>query len=215
MEASRRPVEQDVRPVIINLGCGFKKCEGGINVDGFEACNPDILWDLNKTPYPWEDNSVDTIYAYHVFEHLENWWGAFTECARILKDRGQIEIRVPDASSDSAITYRDHLNIISLFSFDGILNRLGGRTLNSWAAEQKIPPVVLIRYARVPFQRYNWIPIWILKFCAKHLRNFIWEQRFLFVKIKVDDLSKIKVEGHPRTEYLKLMRKYNPIKEVV
>jgi SAM-dependent methyltransferase len=213
MAADRSEMAQNDKPVILNLGCGFRKHEQAINVDGFKACNPDILWDLSKFPYPWADNSIDSIYAYHVFEHISDWWGAFQECSRILKPRGQLEIRVPDPSSDSAIVYRDHLHTIGLFSFDGIPNRLGGRSLNSWAAEQEIIPLVLIRYARVPFAIYNWVPIWILKFCAKHLRNFIWEQRFLFIKIKVDDWSKIKVDGHPKTEYLKLMRRYKPPKE--
>jgi SAM-dependent methyltransferase len=214
MGSDSKKVEQNVNPVVINLGCGFKKYEGGINVDGFSACDPDILWNLNETPYPWNDNSVDIIYAYHVFEHLDNWWEAFRECARILKPGGQLEIRVPDPSSDSAVVYRDHVHVISLFSFDGIANRLKGRVLNSWAASQEIPPIVLIRYARVPFAEYNWIPIWILKYFAKHLRNYIWEQRFLFVKIEVNDWTKIEIKGHPKTEYLKLMRKPKVKKEI-
>lgn len=215
MATDNTEVAQNAKPVVINLGCGFRRFEGGINVDGFSACEPDVLWDLNKTPYPWADNSVDAIYAYHIMEHLDNWWDAFSECARILKDRGQLEIRVPDPSSDSAMVYRDHVQVISLFSFDGILNRLGGRKFNSWAASQQIVPLVLVKYARVPFQEYNWMPIWLLKFCAKHLRNYIWEQRLLFVKVKTDDLSKVKVTGHPKTEYLKKMRKYIPKKQEV
>lgn len=213
MEASHKAVAQDAGPVVINLGCGFRKEESFINVDGFPACKPDVLWDLNKMPYPWADNSVDQIYAYHIMEHLENWWGAFAECARILKPRGQMEIRVPDPSSDSAVVYRDHLQVIGLFSFDGILNRMGGRRLNSWAACQDVVPVVLVRYARVPFPEYNWMPIWLLRFCGKHFRNFIWEQRFLFVKVEPRDWSKVKISGHPRTEYLKKMRKYIPDQE--
>jgi len=205
MEASREIVGEDAKPVVLNLGCGYKKFVGGTNVDGFSACEPDVLWDLNKTPYPWDDDSVDEIYAYHVMEHLPNWWGAFSECARILKPGGKIEIRVPDPSSDTAIVYRDHVHVIGLFSFDGIANRQGGRTLNAWAATQDIVPVILVRYARVPFKEYNWMPVWLLKFLGKHYRNYIWEQRFLFTKVKVDDWSKVKVEGHPKTEYLKLM----------
>jgi len=208
-------VEQDDSQIVLNIGCGYRKFVGGINVDGFPACKPDVLWDLNKTPYPWEDNSIDAIYAYHVFEHLENWWEAFSECARILKPGGQIEVRVPDPSSDTALVYRDHLQVIGLFSFDGVANRTGGRSLNSWAASQKILPVVLVRYARVPFAEYNWVPVWLLRLLGKHFRNFIWEQRFLFVKIKVDDWAKVEIKGHPRTEYLKKMRKYKPKKEVL
>lgn len=199
-----------VEPVILNIGCGWRKHPEGINVDGFAACEPDVLWNLNKFPYPWADNSVDQIYAYHVMEHLEDWWGAIRECARILKLGGELEIRVPDISSDSAMAYRDHLQTINLFSFDGIANRLGGRSLNSWAKEQQIVPLVLIRYARVPFPEYNWMPVWLLRFCGKHCRNFIWEQRLLLKKINMEHFDQIQYIGHPGTEYLKKMRKYKP-----
>lgn len=206
-------VAPEAKPVILNLGCGWRKHGEGINVDGFMACEPDVLWDLNKFPYPWDDNSVDEIYAYHIFEHLTDWWGAFAECARILKPNGQLEIRVPDATSDTALAYRDHLHIISLVSFDGIVNRTKGRALNAWAASQEIVPMVLMRYGKVPFAEYNWMPKWLLKFCSKHFRNYIWEQRFLFKKVTDEYLTKTELIGHPPTEYLKVMKKYRPGKK--
>lgn len=213
MGSDRAEMGPNAKPLILNIGCGFRKFEEGVNVDGFSACNPDVLWNLNEFPYPWDDNSVDYIYAYHVLEHLKDWWGAFRECVRIMKFGAQMEVRVPDASSDSALAYRDHLQLISLFSFDGVANRLGGRYMNSWAAEQDIVPAILTRYARVPFPEYNWMPIWLLKFCAKHFRNFIWEQRLLFMKIRPEWFNdKMVYIGHPKTEYLKKMRHYDPEK---
>ena len=178
------------KPVILNIGCGFNKMDGAINIDGFASCNPDFIWNLNLTPYPWESNSVDAIYAHHVIEHLDNWWGAFTECARILKIGGTLEIRVPDASSDSALTYRDHLRVFNFKSFNGIIKQDGknifGHPTNAWFEEQGRVPLRVISYAQVPFGKYCkwWMPNWLLRFCADHLRNFIWEQRFLFQKVE-------------------------------
>lgn len=194
-----------MQPIILNLGCGFKKLEGAINVDGFAECEPDLIWNLNDFPYPWADNSVDEIFAYNVFEHLEDWWRAFQEVTRILKIRGRFEMRVPDSTSDTALLYRDHLHVLGIFSFDGIANRTKGRQLNAWAAAQDVLPIALVRYARIPFAEYNWIPKWILKRLGKHFRNFFWEQRFLFIKILPDEIDR--VVGHPKTEILKLMRK--------
>ena len=175
---------QNAYPVIINLGCGFKKIEGAINVDAFDICNPDVLWDLNKTPYPFDDNSVDQIIASHVFEHLENWYGAFKECARILKEGGMFLIRVPDESSSSALTYRDHLHVFSLFSFHGADQYSSGT--NAWAKTiEGETPLKMVDYQQVPHKEYQWMIKWcpwLLKFCANHLRNFIWEQRFEFQK---------------------------------
>ena len=171
-------------PTIINLGCGFNKLIGAINVDAFEICNPDVVWDLNKFPYPFENNSVDQIIARHVFEHLDDWWGALGECARILKNGGRMHIGVPDESSMSAITYRDHKHIFSLLSFHGIINYTSGS--NAWAKTVETAlPLKMIEYRRVPFKEYEWMIKWcpwLLSFCAKHLRNFIWEQRFEFQK---------------------------------
>ena len=33
-------------------------------------CDPDIEWDLNEIPYPFDDNEFDEIHAYEVLEHL-------------------------------------------------------------------------------------------------------------------------------------------------
>ncbi len=190
-------MEQDAQYRVLNLGCGLNKFLGGVNVDAFEFCNPDIIWDLNEVPWPWaEDNSFDKIYAKHIFEHLVNWWMAFKECARILKVGGILEIRCPDASSDSALSYRDHVNIITPLSFHGIIDGNGivpfRSGTNAWALMQENTiPFKAVFYARVPFKKYGWMVNrtgfrWILAFMARHMRNFIWEQIIIFEKINSD-----------------------------
>lgn len=175
---------QDAHPVVLNLGCGFSKMVGAVNVDAFPICEPDVVWDLNRTPFPWADNSVDHIEARHVFEHLDDWWAAFIECARILKPGGTLEIRVPDESSRTAATYRDHRHVFSMVSFHGCLGYTHGT--NAWAVgEEGSVPMAMTSYQQVPFKRYNWMRYvpGLLRFVADHMRNFIWEQRFTFQKI--------------------------------
>jgi ubiquinone/menaquinone biosynthesis C-methylase UbiE len=169
---------------LLNLGCGTYKRPEYINVDAFESCDPDYLWDLNRTPYPWADNSIDGIVMTHVLEHLDNWWGAFTECARILKPGGTLQINVPDESSATALTYRDHLHVFNRASFHGIHGRVSGT--NAWARSvEGTVPLVMERYYQVPFKEYEWMTRFprLLAFCANHLRNFIWEQQFHFRKV--------------------------------
>ena len=176
-------------PVLLNLGCGFKKKLGFVNVDAFDNCEPDVVHDLNAFPYPWADESVDGIEMFHVLEHLDDWWSVILECSRILKPGGYLDVRVPDESSTSAGTYRDHNHIFSTVSFHGIQARSGYGT-NAWAMlEDNKVPLVMEGYHKVPFKQYNWMTRWgfrwLLVFCAKHLRNFIWEQRFYFRRVKI------------------------------
>lgn len=177
-------MESATRPLLLNLGCGTLKWSTHCNVDAFG--DVDVLWDLNTFPYPWADNSVDGIDMYHVLEHIPDWWSAFKECARILKPGGYLEIHVPDESSATALTYRDHHHVFSQNSFWGIAGWQDAGT-NNWAAtERGSVPLKLMSFTQVPFRKYFWMARWcpwLLAFCAAHLRNFIHEQRFIFRKV--------------------------------
>lgn len=164
----------------INVGCGHNKMVGALNVDNWGE--PDYKWDLSDIPWPWPDDEFDFVTAHHVMEHLPDWWSAFRECVRICKPGGQVEIRVPHPSGDSAMTYRDHLHVIGLHSFDA--TEIGPRgTANAWFENEEKVPVTLESYNLVAYERYQWMPDWLLSFLADHMRNFIWEQRFMFRKI--------------------------------
>lgn len=169
---------------VLNIGCGFSQIIGAVNVDAFEICHPDVVADLNQ-PLPFADDSFDHIQAWHVMEHLPNWWGCFQECIRVLRPGGTMEIRVPDESSKTAMTYRDHVFTFGPNSFTGIDG--GDRGSNAWAVSQGTLPVKMESYMQVPYKEYQWMVRWcpwLLKFLARHLRDFIWEQRFTFRKLE-------------------------------
>jgi SAM-dependent methyltransferase len=194
LERDRGKVGQDV-PKLLNLGCGFNKYVGAVNVDLYG--DPDVRWDLEKTPLPFESNSFDVIIMRHVLEHIKNWWELFTDCARILKVGGELHIYVPDESSRTALSYRDHHNVFTIFSFHGCMPGITPERsgTNAWASQyQEKVPLTCYRYIQTPHKEYNWMTYWpfnhLLFFCAKHLRNFIWEQIFLFRKVDTGAVSK-------------------------
>jgi predicted SAM-dependent methyltransferase len=173
----------DVKPIVINLGCGFHKEPEMINVDAYDNCKPDVLWDLNVMPWPWGDKSVDGIFASHLMEHLADWFSAFNECSRILKPGGMLQIHVPDHTSTEDMGYIDHHALFTRLSFHMIMAE-EKRGANAWAVAQPVVPLKMIQYAKVVRPQFIkwWFPKWLLKFCTEHLVNFALEQRFIFIK---------------------------------
>ncbi len=177
---------------VLNIGCGFVKFHSPnvTNVDGFDNCKPDVVWDLNKTPYPFEDEKFDIVIANHVMEHLPNWWGAFNECSRVLKVGGQLIIYVPGEGHDAQWGYRDHVVAINRCSFFGThnLSRRGG---NAWAENEKVEEQPASRMSLymgdcVVINKW-WIkkaPRFIQNWMTEHLRNVVTEMGYYFTKLK-------------------------------
>jgi len=95
-----KPFQKTNKMIKLNLGCGNDKREGFINadIDG----DADLLWDLNRFPYPFKENSVDFIIASHIVEHLKEPLDFFKEIKRILKPKGVAKISVPHYKSKGA-----------------------------------------------------------------------------------------------------------------
>lgn len=85
--------------VVLNLGCGDTKMLGAVNVDSIKLPNVDMVFDLERFPYPFKENSVDEVHMYFVLEHLFDHMGVIKELHRILKKGGMLYIRVPHGSS--------------------------------------------------------------------------------------------------------------------
>lgn len=89
----------------LNLGCGFNKLDGYVNVDVEPSCKPDVVHNLEATPWPWPSGSIDEIRAYHVLEHVGQQPVAFIriikEIHRILVDGGKLDIVTPHEHHDN------------------------------------------------------------------------------------------------------------------
>lgn len=83
----------------LNLGCSDRHERGYVNVD---VCEPaDVIADLRKA-WPWDDNSVDEIRAWDIFEHLPDKIHTLNEAYRVLKPRGILEMVVPTTDGRGA-----------------------------------------------------------------------------------------------------------------
>jgi len=90
----------------LNLGSGVDYKEGFINIDFHSHIDVDVIHDLNEIPYPFEDNSLEHINAYHILEHLDKPFWVMKELHRILKPGGVLHIKVPHFSR--GFTHAEH-----------------------------------------------------------------------------------------------------------
>jgi SAM-dependent methyltransferase len=80
---------------------------------------PDVLWDLNRMPYPFGDNTFDEVHAYEVLEHtgeqgnVDFFFAQFYEFWRILKPNGVLAVSVPHHKSIWAWGDPGHCRVIT------------------------------------------------------------------------------------------------------
>lgn len=101
----------------LNLGCEAEYKEGWINIDFDKRSKADMYFNLNKTPYPFKENSIDEILASGVLEHLDNYYKVMMELWRISNDRALIYISVPHFSNFLYSAEAEHKRAFSYFSF--------------------------------------------------------------------------------------------------
>lgn len=101
-------VVSDVLPVVqrkIDFGCGPNKKEGFIGVDTLPFDGKvDVVMDIGKDQWPWEDESVDEVHSSHFIEHLDAQERIrfFNELYRVMKKDSTATIVVPHWSSGRA-----------------------------------------------------------------------------------------------------------------
>lgn len=113
----------------LNLGCGNKKIDGYINVDKYKTEAVDQVVDLEITPWPWNENTVDEILLIHVLEHMgqstNSYLAIIQEIYRVSKSGAILKIHVPHPRSDDFIGDPTHVRAItpqSLMLFNRPLN---------------------------------------------------------------------------------------------
>lgn len=94
----------DKVPKKLNMGCGFMKLDGYLNIDNSDICQPDMKVDLNQLPWPFEDDEFQHIVAKDILEHLDSdkvpITDIFKEMYRVSENGAVWEIQVPHHRSD-------------------------------------------------------------------------------------------------------------------
>lgn len=103
----------------LNLGCGPGILENYVNLDIVKGPGVDVVHDMEKFPYPFDDNTFEGIKCSHILEHMNNLNKVIDELWRITKNGGIIKIYSPyalgtmffgDPSHKTPICYRTFEN---------------------------------------------------------------------------------------------------------
>jgi predicted SAM-dependent methyltransferase len=94
----------------INLGCGYAKITGHVNIDNRADVEPDLICNVIDG-LPYENNSVDEVRAFDFLEHIPigKTIKVITEIWRVLKPGGKFESFTP--STDGRGAFQDPFHV--------------------------------------------------------------------------------------------------------
>jgi len=100
--------------MILSIGCGKRPAEQNVvRLDKSPEVAPDVVWDLDEYPYPFENSSFSDVECLDVIEHLADIPRTMEELHRILKPSGLLKITTPHFSCVNSYadpTHRWHLS---------------------------------------------------------------------------------------------------------
>ncbi|MFH0831609.1 MAG: methyltransferase domain-containing protein [archaeon] len=154
----------------LNLGCGTDIKKGYVNMDKIKGQGIDLVWDLNKIPYPFKDNSIEQIYASNILEHIDLSIPLFLkEAKRILKKDGLLIVRVPIGFVSLSIF---HKRFFSIGDFNGdVIDSEQREMWKGWKLESR----------RLEFHKAGKIFFLnrLVEKAINHIRADIYERSFL------------------------------------
>jgi SAM-dependent methyltransferase len=107
----------DLKPTapgrILDVGCGSKKYPGSVGVDISADTDADVVHDLDRFPYPFEDDSFDQVLMQDVIEHVREPIKVMDELHRICAPGARIQLRTPHFSSMLAYSDPTHRHYFS------------------------------------------------------------------------------------------------------
>jgi SAM-dependent methyltransferase len=138
----------------LNVGCGYRKMDGYLNVDKFDDGDPDLVMDAEVTPWPFGDNTFADVAFIHSLEHMgaqtDVFFGVMKELYRVCKPLANVVIVVPHPRHDNFINDPTHVRIIT----PDVLSLFSKRRCRDWieAGDANSP---LALYLDVDFEVLN------------------------------------------------------------
>jgi SAM-dependent methyltransferase len=111
--AKRKTKPKPTEPLKLDLGCGQNKQPGFTGVDIAPLDGVDVVCDLFAFPWPFEDDSVDEVFASHFIEHVPDHIAVMNELHRIMKPGAKVRFVHPYLWNDRCFQDPTHKQFIS------------------------------------------------------------------------------------------------------
>lgn len=102
----------------INIGCGNKVLPGYVNIDRVKTAEDVLIVDLETASLPFEDASIEEVYADNVLEHIQNFIPLMNEIHRVLTVGGVLKVVVPVLPHLEAFQDPTHVRFFTPNSFE-------------------------------------------------------------------------------------------------
>jgi predicted SAM-dependent methyltransferase len=160
----------------LNVGCGHDIRKGWINLDSVELPGVDIIYNIQKTPLPFDNDEFDIILCQDIFEHIE-YIPVFKDLHRILKKGGIITIRVPHFTSRRNYNDPTHKKMFSIRTFEYFVKN--SRANRDYYFNFHFDKII---YSRIIFEKYFYLYNYLIELIInanRKLKETIYEATFL------------------------------------
>lgn len=150
---------------VLDVGCGARKHPGAIGLDISADTDADVVHDLDRFPYPFDDNTFDQVLMQDVIEHVERPYAVVAELARICRPGARVQLRTPHFSSVLAYSDPTHRHFFSRHAILGLAEpgfahytetrmRVVSVTLDFWAPFRVLGIAALANRQPELYERY-------------------------------------------------------------
>jgi SAM-dependent methyltransferase len=102
----------------LHVGCGPWAKDGDVGIDILAGPAVDIVHDLNRVPWPLDDDEFGVVICNDVLEHLIDIPAVLGEIHRVSRDGAIVLIKVPTGTSPDLFTDPTHIRGFGYRSFD-------------------------------------------------------------------------------------------------
>lgn len=119
MEENNIEDSRNFNRLILGAGKWTERRPGDVFCDIRDFKGIDVVHDLNKTPWPWNNNTFMHISAIHLVEHLDNLITFMDEAWRVLRPGCSVYIETPEAGGDLDLEFCDptHVRCFRLYTW--------------------------------------------------------------------------------------------------